>query len=454
MRFVNKKSQSEGETKSMDDYNDLTAATPADLSEKVTGELAMTANASETEKQPQAASSEDNIIGTEMTEELTDSSIVQCEEEGKSQEEDSQGKPQTEDSQVGEAREGKKQRNKQLKYRVIQLVFTVSLVIFTLLLMNEIIIQPYRSKKAIEKIQELYQDDAEGMEADQITKEILEADKNTVNQAPETAATVKTSDPKRDAQGRLLYYSELLAANDEVKGWIKVPDTNIDYVVVQSGAEDPEFYLRRNLFGEDDKAGTLFIDTKSSIEDKTQNIVIHGHNMYSTGTMFHELVEYKKLDFYQERPILSFDTIYQTGKWKVFAVFITNGTDVKEPIFDYTRSEFTSTSDFLNFVYQLRIRSLFLIDDVTIKADDQLLTLSTCSYEVKDYRTVIVARKVRGDEELTVDVESVKENPNPLYPESYYYRYGGKAPKLYHTFEAALEAGEITWYEPEQKKPE
>jgi len=164
--------------------------------------------------------------------------------------------------------------------------------------------------------------------------------------------------------------------------------------------------------------------------------------------MFHYITEYKKLDFYKARPSFTFDTIYQTGKWKNFAVFITNGTSRKEEIFDYTRTDFTSTSDYLNFIYQLRIRSMYLIDDVTINENDELLTLSTCSYEVKDYRTVVVARKLRDGEDETVDVDSVTENPAPLLPWSWYYRYGGKAPKITNTFEVALDAGEISWYKP------
>lgn len=353
---------------------------------------------------------------------------------------------------MGDKREEEKhQRSRHIKYRVVQLVFTISLISFTILLINEEVLQPYRSKKAIEEIQELYQEGADEIDGSfaQATQAPLDGDQASTTLEPVEPITIPTGDSKSETKERLLYFSELLAINPDVKGWIKVPDTNINYVVVQSKTEDPEFYLRRNLFGEDDKAGTLFIDSNSSIENNTQNIVIHGHNMYSTGTMFHELVEYKKLDFYKERPILSFDSIYQTGKWKVFAVFITNGTDRKEPIFDYTRSEFTSSSDFLNFVYQLRLRSMFLIDDVDIREDDQLLTLSTCSYEVKDYRTVVVARRVREGEELEVDVDSVSENHKTLYPDSYYYRYGGKAPKLPFTFEAALEAGEISWYQQE-----
>ena len=161
--------------------------------------------------------------------------------------------------------------------------------------------------------------------------------------------------------------------------------------------------------------------------------------------MFHSLLEYKKTSYYKEHPVISFDTLYSTGLWKVFAVFISNGSDDKEPLFDYRKATFNDSSDFLNFVYQIRIRSL-LNTEVDIQADDQILCLSTCSYEVDNYRTVVVARKVRPGEASTVKVEEAEQNPAPLFPASYYYRYGGEAPALSKTFEEAYANGEISWY--------
>ena len=170
--------------------------------------------------------------------------------------------------------------------------------------------------------------------------------------------------------------------------------------------------------------------------------------MTSSDNMFHYLTNFKELDYYKERPVFTFDSIYQKGQWKIFALIITNGTSTKEPLFNYTRPTFTDSSDFLNFIYQLRIRSIYQMDTVDINENDQILTLSTCSYEVKNYRTVIFARKVREGEDIAVDVDSVTINPEPLYPYTWYYRYGGKAPELTPTFEEALEKGEINWYKP------
>ncbi|MDF2943723.1 MAG: hypothetical protein K0S01_2581 [Herbinix sp.] len=339
-------------------------------------------------------------------------------------------------------------KNKFNYYKTLRIIFSIGFLFFTALFINEVFVTPYRINKSIERTKNLYKSDSK---IDQVIP--TQATSANVSSAVEpnldTSEVISASiisDPNRDEKGRLLQFKDLLKVNEEVKGWITIPDTNIDYVVMQSSNDDPEYYLTHDIEKQELKAGSLFLDYKSSVENKTQNLVIHGHNMTSSDNMFHYLLQFKKLDYYKERPVFTFDTIYQPGQWKIFAIIVTNGTSNKEPLFNYTRATFQDASDFMNFVYQIRIRSIFHINAVDVNENDQLLTLSTCSYEVKNYRTVIIARKVREGEDASVDVQSVIENPTPLYPGSWYYRYGGKAPELTETFEEALANGEICWY--------
>lgn len=260
------------------------------------------------------------------------------------------------------------------------------------------------------------------------------------------------SNPKkeRDEMGRLLQFKDLLDANLHVKGWIKEKGGTMNYVVLQSSKINPEYYLYRDFFGDYYKAGSLFLDHRSNVFTPTQNFVIHGHNMISTPEkMFHYIKYYKDVSYYKKHPIISFDTIYEEGDYKVFAIIKTSPRADKDYFFEYRQSTFEDASDFLNFVYQIRIRSLITVDDVDINENDTLLTLSTCSYEVNnDYRTVVFARRIREGESSDIDMKSVKVNKKPLYCDDWYKQKGGKAPKLPATFEKALKAGDINWYTP------
>ena len=370
-----------------------------------------------------------------------------------------------------------KKRKKRYIYKALRILFTIGFFVFLGLFLNEVWLQPYLANKASEKANSLYtmpdptplvsKDDTPAI-SPTVAPDSEAVDPTGSTPAP-TSEPVPTPDPTRDSMGRLLQFKDLLNDNSDVKGWIMINnlngenDTKINYVVVQSSNGDPDYYLTRSWDGYKTKSGSLYLDDKSSVEKNTQNLVIHGHNMTSTDDMFHYLLKYrekiqKRIEdpdykgnekaYYDSHPIINFNTIYQTGQWKIFSVFITNGTNKKEDFFNYLQSEFSSSSEFLNFIYQLRIRSNFNVDDVDINEKDQILTLSTCSYELKNYRTVIVARRVRDGEDPNVNTDNVTINPSPLYPESFYYRYGGKAPKLPETFEEALEAGEISWYSP------
>ena len=343
-----------------------------------------------------------------------------------------------------------KKKSKINKYKILRYIFTAGFFIFTYLFINDLFIQPYLTNKSLKQIDELYVQPSLSPTDLPITEGVTPTSVPSISATVTPAAEVPVivQDPNRDEKGRLKQFSKLLDTNEDVKGWITVPGTNIDYVVLQASKDKPEYYLTRDINKKKLKAGSLFLDYKSSVEEGTQNLVIHGHNMTSTDNMFHHLLDFKELDFYKANPVFTFDTILQTGQWKIFSIFITNGTSEKEELFNYTKSKFMDSSDFLNFVYQLRIRSIFNIDNVDINENDEILTLSTCSYEVKEYRTVIVARKIRVGENANVDVESVTENPHTLYPKTYYYRYGGKAPTLAASFEVALEDGDIKWYNP------
>lgn len=365
-------------------------------------------------------------------------------------------------------------KNKKLNlFQALRFVSLIGFVIFTALFINEVIIQPYRIKKSIDLSRSLYYDN------DYNYKSLTKAPASTVAPTqppvmsdiaadvtlipePTVAVVVEvtpTPDPFRDEKGRLLQFERLLEKNEDIKGWIKIEDTSIDYPVLQSGADDPDYYLSRDISKEYSKAGSLYLDYRSGIEDKTKNLVIYGHNMVSTAEkMFRPLLKYKpsqednNIKFYRSHPVISFDTIYETGTWKIFSVFITTPDSTADYFFDYRKSTFTDASDFLNFIYQVRIRSLVNIDTVDINENDRILMLSTCSYEVdrKDlhYRTVIAARKVRDGEATDVDVDSAVVNEQPLYAYDYYYEYGGKAPELSATFEEAFSNGTISWYKP------
>ena len=69
-------------------------------------------------------------------------------------------------------------------------------------------------------------------------------------------------------------YKEYFAANKDMVAWLVVPDTKVDYPLMWT-PKDENYYLLRGFDGSSDKNGCLILDTDSSIEPGTTNLIVH-----------------------------------------------------------------------------------------------------------------------------------------------------------------------------------
>lgn len=201
--------------------------------------------------------------------------------------------------------------------------------------------------------------------------------------------------------------------NSEICGWIKIDDTNIDYPVLYRMG-DTDFYLSHDYKKEESRYGSITVDARCKEGVKSGNVILHGHHM-KDGQMFADLLKFENVEFCQKHPVVRFDTVDNAGKWKIFAIFKANTIPEQGEVFDYYITNFQNKSEFNQYVKDVRERSL--IDfPADVKYTDQLLTLSTCSYERKDFRTVVVARKLRRNESEDANVDKIKKAENPIMP--------------------------------------
>ena len=154
-----------------------------------------------------------------------------------------------------------------------------------------------------------------------------------------------------------------------------MPAAGVDHPVVQ--AEDNDYYLHRNFYGDYEFAGTLFMDYRCHA-DTSPCLVIYGHHM-TDGTMFGNLSDYLDSKVGQANPYFWYITKDHLYKCEIFSTFITNVDE------DYLRIYFDNAEDFLSFVEWARERSEYTFPEVEVKDGDQILLLSTCnSWRVAD----------------------------------------------------------------------
>lgn len=178
---------------------------------------------------------------------------------------------------------------------------------------------------------------------------------------------------------RVVNFDELKKTNPDTVGWIYIPDTVIDYPVVQSSDNDK--YLHTMFSGERNKAGTIFVDYRNTMNFTDDNTVIYGHNMKNK-SMFHILSKYGSQEFYDEHKTAYFYTPDGTYELRIFAAYTVNAND------PYTDISFGSSSEEIinKFIERSKITSAF-----TLGPNTKIASLSTCAYDYDDARFVVHA---------------------------------------------------------------
>lgn len=245
-------------------------------------------------------------------------------------------------------------------------------------------------------------------------------------------------------------WTALNKINTDIKGWVTFHNAPINYPVLKSEEDGVgyQYYLYREYDKSDSYAGSIFIDHRSKKGVDSKNILTHGHSMRD-GSMYMALIDYGKyepdMDFYKKNPTLFFNTPKGNEQWIIFAVLKTNTLEAHGDFFNYLMGDFDSDAQFMNYVYNMKVRSLIDIP-VPINEDDQLITLSTCSYEFDEFRTVICARKIRNNEKVTDYINNAKPAENPVWPDVYYNNFGGERPEV-TTFKTELQKNNVPWYD-------
>lgn len=192
--------------------------------------------------------------------------------------------------------------------------------------------------------------------------------------------------------GTLRKYDPLYEQNSDFFGWIRIPDTKIDYPVMYT-PRDNEYYLHRDFYGDYSESGMIFID--GACPEKGSYYLMYGHHMRN-GSMFGELPNYQSYDFYEKHKIINFDTRYELRDYEVVAVFYAEVYDRSEEQYHFCYYNYASLNDPDTFnEYVANVKAISIYDTgIYPQYGDELIALSTCNYHTEDGRFVVVARRM------------------------------------------------------------
>lgn len=166
--------------------------------------------------------------------------------------------------------------------------------------------------------------------------------------------------------------------NKDIVAWLYCEGTPINYPVVQ--ANDNDYYLRKLIDGTYNQAGTIFMDYKNNSNMEDYKTIVYGHNM-KNGTMFGTLTEYKNQEYYNEHKEMYLFTENKNFKVELVAGYITSS---ESDIYTVTKK---NTNEKL---LQSAISNSTFKSEVEVTKQDKILVLSTCDYDFKNARYVLL----------------------------------------------------------------
>mgnify|MGYP003307136749 CR=1 FL=1 len=171
-----------------------------------------------------------------------------------------------------------------------------------------------------------------------------------------------------------LDWNLLNETNPDIYAWIYIPNTVIDYPVLQHPTDDA-FYLRRDIDGNKSTAGCIFSEhTYNSRNFDDFNTVLYGHNMKAK-TMFQNLHFYEDATFFEENRYVY---IYTSERVFVYEIFAAYEFSDKHVLANYSTVSEAGKQRYLDEVFSIRDMKAQFRDDVDVTVENHLLTLSTC----------------------------------------------------------------------------
>ena len=179
---------------------------------------------------------------------------------------------------------------------------------------------------------------------------------------------------KESADDSFVDFDKLHDQNEDIFAWIRVPDTNIDYPVVQSSDGDDSFYKNHNVMKEEDGHGAIYIEAANLRDMCDFNEVLHG-NSASDGTMFSQLNMFLDKSFFDEHPYVY---VYMDGNALIYYVFAYMREDTRL-LEEYDFTYASGCRAFLDEVYRGRNMNKLIRQgwEDQVQPENFLITLTT-----------------------------------------------------------------------------
>ena len=187
-------------------------------------------------------------------------------------------------------------------------------------------------------------------------------------------------------------FDALARINPDVKAWIYIKGTGINYPIVQT--TDNTSYLHRTFEGKDSFIGAIFLDAGCEADFSSENSIVYGHNL-KNGQMFGMLKKHYDTSYnadadYKDHQKIWIITPQEEIEYQVFAA---REIDVNVDVDVYT-IEFATEEDYADYLKTAVEKSLYHLGTKT-DSTENMLTLSTCTSSSEAGRFIVQAMQIQ-----------------------------------------------------------
>ena len=203
-------------------------------------------------------------------------------------------------------------------------------------------------------------------------------------------------------------FEGLAEVNPEIYAWIRVPDTKIDYPILQHEDEDQSYYLTRDIYGKDNQAGSIYTEYYNNKHFQDPNTIIYGHNM-KNGSMFHNVRYFAEREYFDAHEDLY---IYMPGKILKYQIINCYVYDDRHLLGSFDLSDPEVHEAYLEDIMRPRSMYTMIREGVELSTEDKLVTLSTCVANQPNNRRLLQAvlvEEIEAEYRGTVNEETDKE---------------------------------------------
>ena len=205
--------------------------------------------------------------------------------------------------------------------------------------------------------------------------------------SPTTISETTTASPELPLEVKEQLIETAVSLNNaypDAIGWLYIPDTVINYPVMQS--DDNFYYLEHAYDGSPLKAGSVYLDCRCEGRFQNPINIVYAHNM-KNGSMFAQITRFKNDSFFESHKYGWLATPEAVYRIDFFSLAVADWHD------DLYKGD-TSISEWIPHIYDKSAVSR----EMTYTADDRFVSFSTCSYEFENARNILTGKLVEVKE--------------------------------------------------------